>query len=244
MFETCGRLRIQSIKERWKRPRRWEARLEMVTPDLNYSSPPPSSPSLCPESDCSNYLQLLQKIDFQRLGRFCPNMPLGVVYTREKENLLAHQKWACASNFCEPNFQEFRLKWWRKELFLHCGDELNGLRPSWMVLTHGNVIFDIPEPSAFQKYSICWVFRALFCSTFFYMYFATQPRTSLTAVCALQGSRYFEDDGEWIWEGLKSKRCHRSHICEQTVLGPTQTDSSDPFPVWGIACWGWNVFEE
>ena len=114
--QTCGRLRIQSIKERWKRPRRWEARLEMVTPDLNYSSPPPSSPSLCPESDCSNYLQLLQKIDFQRLGRFCPNMPLGVVYTREKENLLAHQKWACASNFCEPNFQEFRLKWWRKEL--------------------------------------------------------------------------------------------------------------------------------
>ena len=74
------------------------------------------------------------------------------------QKLQAHQKWAWNSNFCEPNFQEFRLKWWRKELFLHCGDELNGLRPSWMVLTHGNVIFDIPEPSAFQKYSICWVF--------------------------------------------------------------------------------------
>ena len=51
-----------------------------------------------------------------------------------------------------------------------------------MVLTHGNVIFDIPEPSAFQKYSICWVFRAFFCSTFFYMYFATRPRPALTAV--------------------------------------------------------------
>ena len=54
--------------------------------------------------------------------------------------------------------------------------------PSWMVLTHGNVIFDILEPSAFQKYSICWVFRAFFCSTFFYMYFATRPRPALTAV--------------------------------------------------------------
>ena len=37
-------------------------------------------------------------------------------------------------------------------LFLHCRDELNGLGPSWMVLTHVNVIFDILEPSAFQKY--------------------------------------------------------------------------------------------
>ena len=42
---------------------------------------------------------------------------------------------------CEP---DFRLKWWRKKQFLHCG-------PSWMVLTHKNVIFDILEPSAFQK---------------------------------------------------------------------------------------------
>ena len=77
------------------------------------------------------------------LSHFCPNMPLGVVYTRGEKNLLANQKWAFASNFCEPNFQEFRLKWWRKELFLHCGDELNGLGPSWMVLTHGNVIWAI-----------------------------------------------------------------------------------------------------
>ena len=87
---------------------------------------------------------------------------------------------AFASNFCEPNFQEFRLKWWHKELFLHCEDELNKLGPSWMGLTHGNVIFDILEPSAFQKYSICWVFQAFFCSTFFYMYFAIQPRPALT----------------------------------------------------------------
>ena len=60
----------------------------------------------------------------------------------------------------EPNFQEFRLKWWRKELFLHCGDELNGLGKCWMALTYGNVIFDILEHSAFQKYSICLVFRS------------------------------------------------------------------------------------
>ena len=51
-----------------------------------------------------------------------------------------------------------------------------------MVLTHGNVIFDILEPLAFQKYSICWVFREFFCSTIFYMYFATRPIPALTAV--------------------------------------------------------------
>ena len=51
-----------------------------------------------------------------------------------------------------------------------------------MGLTHGNVIFDILEPPAFKKYSICWVFKAFFCSTFFYMYFATRPRPALTAV--------------------------------------------------------------
>ena len=56
-----------------------------------------------------------------------------------------------------------------KSFFLHCGDELNGLGPSWMALTHGNVIFDILEHSAFQKYSICWVFRSLSCSTSFSM---------------------------------------------------------------------------
>ena len=55
------------------------------------------------------------------VSHFCPNMPPGLVSNGKKENLLAHEKWACASNFCEPNFQEFRMKWWRKELFLHCG---------------------------------------------------------------------------------------------------------------------------
>ena len=48
---------------------------------------------------------------------------------------------------------------------------------SWMGLTHV-----ILEPPAFQKHSICWVFQAFFCSTFFYMYFATRPRPALTAV--------------------------------------------------------------
>ena len=61
-----------------------------------------------------------------------------------------------------------------------------------MVLTHGNVIFDILEHSAFQKYSICWVFRAFFCSTFFYMYFANQPRPALTAVIS---GELWEDGG-------------------------------------------------
>ena len=69
------------------------------------------------------------------LSHFCPNMPLGVVKTGKKENLLFHQKWAWNSKFCEPNFQEeFRLKWWRKELFFAlwgrvewAGAELNGI---------------------------------------------------------------------------------------------------------------------
>ena len=51
-----------------------------------------------------------------------------------------------------------------------------------MGLTHGNVVFDTLELSAFQKYSICWVFQAFFCSTFLYMYFASRPRPALTAV--------------------------------------------------------------
>ena len=81
------------------------------------------------------------------------------------QNLHVHQKWACTCYFCKPNFQEYRLKWWRKELFLHYGAELNGLGPSWMVLTHGNVIFDILEHSTFHNYSIYWVFWSFFCST-------------------------------------------------------------------------------
>ena len=51
-----------------------------------------------------------------------------------------------------------------------------------MALTHGNVIFDILEHSALQKYCTCWVFRAFFRSTFFYMYFAIQPRPALSVV--------------------------------------------------------------
>jgi len=35
---------------------------------------------------------------------------LEVGHSGEKLNLLANQKLAFASNFCEPNFQEFRLK--------------------------------------------------------------------------------------------------------------------------------------
>ena len=115
------------------------------------------------------------------MAHFCPNMPMGVRKTGKKENLQADQKWASACNFCEPNFQEFRLKWWRKELFLHCGDELNGLGTSWMGLILGNVIVVILGPLAFQKYSICWVFQAFFCSTF-YMCFPTRPSPSPTAV--------------------------------------------------------------
>ena len=60
-----------------------------------------------------------------KVSHFCPNMPMGVVKTGKKENLHVHQKWPCTCKFCEPNFQEFRLKWWRKELFCIVGT-------SWM----------------------------------------------------------------------------------------------------------------
>ena len=112
----------------------------------------------------------------------------------KKENLLLHQKWACNSSFCEPNFQEYHLKWWRKAPFLHCGDELNGI-DTWGM----SYIFDIPERPAFQKYSICWVFRALFCSTFFYVYFATRPRPSLTAVSWLPKKVIISVNTNQIW---------------------------------------------
>ena len=87
-----------------------------------------------------------------------------------------------AATFVNQIFRNFGWNDNVKSFFLHCGDELNGLGPSWMVLTDENVIFDILEPSAFQKYSICWVFQAFLCSTFFYKYFATRPRPALTSV--------------------------------------------------------------
>ena len=74
----------------------------------------------------------------------------------------------------------FLVLWGRAQW---AGAELNGkCNVNVMYLTHGNVIFDILEPSAFQKYSICWVFRSLSCSNHFYMYFALQFFPLITAV--------------------------------------------------------------
>ena len=128
------------------------------------------------------------------MSHFCPNMPLGVAKGGKKENLHVHQNWACTCNFCEPNFLEFRLKWWCKELFLHC--ELNGLGPSWMGLTHGNVLFDILEPQLFKNIAYVGSLKH-FPVQFFYMYFATRPRPSLTVhqvmscISKTQSGRYF-----------------------------------------------------
>ena len=96
-----------------------------------------------------------------------------------------------------------------------------------MVLTHGNVIFDILEPSAFQKYSICWVFQAFFCSTFFYMYFATWPSSALTAV--LNASFPFQhlaclhdqrEKGGWDHRGEIENYWHPNAISIPTILPP------------------------
>ena len=83
-------------------------------------------------------------------------------------------------NFVNLIFKEFRLKCWRKEPFLHCGDELNGLRPSWMVLTHGNVIFDILEHSAFQKYAYVGSFVHFSVKLFFHV-FCNLTKTSVNS---------------------------------------------------------------
>ena len=77
-----------------------------------------------------------------------------------------------------------------------------------MVLTHGNVIFDILEPPAFQKYSICWVFQAFFCSTVFYMYFAAQPSPSLTAV-----SEHVELTQKCLPGPRMEVKAHVAHCC-------------------------------
>ena len=63
---------------------------------------------------------------------FAQICPRDLWATGTKKLAYVHKKWACTCYFCKPNFQDFRLKWWRNELFLHCGDELNNLVPSWM----------------------------------------------------------------------------------------------------------------
>ena len=57
------------------------------------------------------------------------NMPLGVVKTGKKENLLFHQKWAWNSKFCEPNFFEVGSKGRARRgagSFAKCESSLNG----------------------------------------------------------------------------------------------------------------------
>ena len=105
------------------------------------------------------------------LWLFGSNIPLEPLCKEKKKNLLPHQKWQWGSNFCEPRFLDLSQKELFTQSFLHCGDELNGLGPSRMGSTHGNVIFDILEVPAFQKYSICWVFQAFFLFKWLYHVF-------------------------------------------------------------------------
>ena len=106
------------------------------------------------------------------MTHFCPNMPLGLIDTGKKENLLEHKKWACTSNFCATNLQEFRLKWWHKELFLHCGDELNGLGLSWMGLTHGecHIYLTSLNPQLFKYIAYVGSFRHLSVQLFLHVF--------------------------------------------------------------------------
>ena len=128
--------------------------------------------------------------------------PWDLLTKRRKKEIYCHITFtACGSNFCEPNFHEFRLKWWRKEICLHCGDELNGLGPSWMGLTHGNVIFDILEPSAFQKYSIGWVFQAFFTAVVYMCTIFAFNRFLINKYRLWANIRY-DLTHMWCWSGL------------------------------------------
>ena len=62
-----------------------------------------------------------------------------------------------------------------------------------MGLTHGNVIFDILEPSAFQKYSIGWVFQAFFCSIFLHVFCNSTKIITNSSEMFLLGQRGFSD---------------------------------------------------
>ena len=113
------------------------------------------------------------------LSVFGQNMPPGLCLVKEEKKLLGIQYFGLLCKFCEPNFQEFRLKWWRKELILHCGDE-----------SKGNFIFDILEPPAFQNNTyVGWVFLI----NFLCMYFATRPSLSLTVLSeSIENSKWKE----------------------------------------------------
>ena len=86
-------------------------------------------------------------------------------------------------NFGQKNFKNYSQRTQRRSNICPelgtswMGDQLNGSSITWWSswmgdqLTYGDVIFDL-EPSAFKKYSTCWVFQALcnFCIFVFAYY--------------------------------------------------------------------------
>ena len=87
------------------------------------------------------------------------------------------------NNFGQKNFKNYFQRTQRRSNICPklgtswMGDQLNGSSITWWSswmgdqLTYGDVIFDL-EPSAFKKYSTCWVFQALcnFCIFVFAYY--------------------------------------------------------------------------
>ena len=100
----------------------------------------------------------------------------------EQTNLDIHQKWVCTYNFCKPNFQDFCQKWWRKELFCIVGTSWMGwgrvkwdwhMEMSYLTTLNPQLLKNIAYVGSFKLFSV---------QLFFYKYFATRPRASLTAV--------------------------------------------------------------
>ena len=76
-----------------------------------------------------------------------------------------------------------------------------------------------------QKYSICWVFQAYFCSTFFYMYFAAKPSPMLTAVPDLELPCVVCAVARWL-QGSSAPDAPMSTVADIVLK---KTEHEDPF---------------
>ena len=89
------------------------------------------------------------------------------------------------------------------------------LGPSWMVLTHGNVLFDILEPSAFQKYSICMLgLSSIFLFNLFLNVFCNSTKTSANSSACIVLQHNVSRCICWYW---RIYRLHNIAIIESSL---------------------------
>ena len=105
------------------------------------------------------------------------------------------------ATFVNIIFRNFAWNGDIKSLFCIVGTSWMGWGLSWMGLTHGNVIFDILEPSAFQKYSIGWVFQAFFTAVVYMCTIFAFNRFLINKYRLWANIRY-DLTHMWCWSGL------------------------------------------